>query len=62
MAAEENDRHGYSQPTLAQYDALKVALDRVRALAEHPNGCIPPDCQGEEIVICKVCLAAALEG
>jgi hypothetical protein len=29
--AEENDRHGYAQPTLAQYDALRAELAVLRA-------------------------------
>jgi hypothetical protein len=32
MTGEENDRHGYSQPTRAQYDLLAARLANVRAL------------------------------
>ena len=42
---EENDRHGYSQPTRAQYDALVTELRYARQVIEHVRALHQPETQ-----------------
>ena len=62
MIDDEGDRHGYSQPTRAQYDELRAKVARVEALCEEWGDWPLTPIEGEQSADMLRSFRAALEG